>query len=177
MFGTFSMPIVRLEAWILTKFLKSIYEKIIVNENVFENFRKIENDLKIPIVMAPTHKSYLDFIILTYLFFNYKLKIPYVASNEVLLKMTLIPHLLRSSGAFFIKNNEMKKNPLYRSILEEFIIKILSDNNNMEFFLEGSRSRTGKILELDFSILEIIVESILDDHVNDACIVPVTINY
>lgn len=47
----------------------------------------------------------------------------------------------------------------------------------MEFFLEGSRSRTGKILELDFSILEIIVESILDEHVNDACIVPVTINY
>lgn len=87
--------------------------------------------MKIPIIMAPTHKSYLDFIILTYLFFNYKLKIPYVASNEVLLKMTLIPYLLKSSGAFFIKNQEIKKNPLYKAILEEFIIKILSDGNNM----------------------------------------------
>jgi glycerol-3-phosphate O-acyltransferase len=71
----------------------------------------------------------------------------------------------------------MKKNKLYRAILEEFIIKILSDGNNMEFFLEGSRSRTGKILDVDFDILDIIVNSVLDEHVNDVCIVPVALNY
>jgi glycerol-3-phosphate O-acyltransferase len=56
----------------------------------------------------------------------------------------------------------MKKNNLYRAILEEFIIRILYNGNNMSFSLESSRSRTGKILDVDFDILEIIVNSVLD---------------
>ena len=118
MFGSLSMPVVRLEAWVLTKFFKSIYEKVIVNESVFEYMRTVEEEMKIPIVLIPTNKSYMDFMILSFLFFSYKLKCPFVASNEALLNMALIPYLLKSSGAFFIKKEEIKKNTLYKAILE-----------------------------------------------------------
>ena len=43
--------------------------------------------------------------------------------------------------------------------------------------MEGSRSRTGKILDVDYDILGIVVEAVLEEHIEDACIMPVTINY
>jgi glycerol-3-phosphate O-acyltransferase len=98
MFGEFRMPVVRFFAWALHKIFKSIYEKIYIDEVMLERLRKIEEQTKIPIVLVPTQRSYLDFLIVSYIFFVYRLKMPNVASDEVLLKTTLIPSLLRSSG-------------------------------------------------------------------------------
>lgn len=98
MFGEFKMSVVRFFAWALHKIFKSIYEKIYIDEEMLERLRKIEEQTSTPIVLAPTQRSYLDFLIVSYIFFVYRLKMPNVASDEVLLRTTLIPSLLRSSG-------------------------------------------------------------------------------
>jgi glycerol-3-phosphate O-acyltransferase len=123
-------------------------------------------------------------LIVSYIFFLYKMKLPNVASDEVLLRTTFIPSLLRSSGVtnsimqgFFVRKQQLKKSRLYKAILTEYIEAILVEGNNLEFFIEGSRSRTGKMLEPQFDILSIIVDSVMEERVADVCIVPMTINY
>ena len=53
--------------------------------------------------MLPSHRSYIDFLIVSYIFFAYKLKVPYIAAGEDFLKITLVNRLLRVTGAFFIR--------------------------------------------------------------------------
>lgn len=59
----------------------------------------------------------------------------------------------------------------------EYIEALLTEGCNLEFFVEGTRSRTGKILSPRFDILSIIVDCVMDERVSDVCIVPLTINY
>ena len=79
--GEFRMPVVRFMAWTLHKIFKRIYEKVNVNSEMFAYLSSIENERKIPIVLLPTHRSYIDFLIVSYIFFLYKLKLPYIVSD------------------------------------------------------------------------------------------------
>lgn len=67
--------------------------------------------------------------------------------------MKLIPFLIRSSGAFFYRKASYKNSKVYKAIFYEYIHKILMMGNNLEFFIEGTRSRTGKILQPEFEVL------------------------
>lgn len=113
--------------------------------------------MKIPIVLLPTHRSYIDFLIVSYIFFVYKLKLPYIVSDEALMKANLLPFLIKSSGAFFYRKKQYKDSRLYRIIFDKYIELLLRDGNNLEFFIEGTRSRTGKILTPQFEILNILL--------------------
>jgi glycerol-3-phosphate O-acyltransferase len=133
--------------------------------------------MNIPIVLVPTNRSYIDFLIVSYIFFAYKLKLPYVVSDEAFLSMRLIPFLIRSSGAFFYRKKSYKTSKIYKAIFYEYIQRILIKGNNLEFFIEGTRSRTGKILQPEFEVLDIIMETTLQNKLTDVCLVPLTINY
>ena len=58
----------------------------------------------------------------------------------------VIPFLIRSSGAFFFRKNMFEGSELYKAIFNEYVQRLLTKGNNLEFFIEGSRSRTGKTL-------------------------------
>jgi glycerol-3-phosphate O-acyltransferase len=81
----------------------------------------------------------------SYIFFLYKLKLPYIISDEALMSAYLIPFLIKSSGAFFFRPVKFKKSSLYQSIFNEYIQRLLVTGNNLEFFIEGTRTRTGKV--------------------------------
>lgn len=125
----------------------------------------------------PTHKSYIDFLIVSYILFVYQQKLPYIVSDEALLNASVIPFLIRSSGAFFYKKKEYKNSRLYKIIFDKYVELLLRDGNNMEFFIEGTRSRTGKILKPQCEFLNILFDSVYNDKVNDVMLVPLTINY
>ena len=140
------MPVVRFLAWTLHKVFKRIYEKVNINSEMFDILRSIEKEKKIPIVLLPTHRSYIDFLIVSYIFFLYKLKLPYIISDEALMNAYLLPFLIKSSGAFFFRPTKFNKSHLYKAIFNEYLQRLLINGNNLEFFIEGVRSRTGKIL-------------------------------
>ena len=175
--GEFRMPVVRFMAWTLHKIFRRIYEKVYVNSEMFDTLREIEKEKKIPIVLLPTHRSYIDFLIVSYIFFLYQLKLPYIISDEALMNAYLIPFLIKSSGAFFYRPNKFKKSNLYKAIFNEYLQRLLVNGNNMEFFIEGSRSRTGKTQPPKAEILDILIETVEKMMVTDICMVPLTINY
>lgn len=85
--------------------------------------------------------------------------------------------LLRNSGAFFIKRSGIKYPKVYRAFLAEYITKLLQSGNGMEFFIEGTRSRTGKILPAKFGVLKYVYNCYIEKQIPDALILPISINY
>lgn len=112
-------------AWTLHKIFKNIYEKVNINMDMFEQLKEIEQSRNIPIVLLPTHRSYIDFLIVSYIFFVYKIKLPYIVSDEALMNAYLLPFLIRSSGAFFYRKKTYATSRLYRVIFNKYIESLL----------------------------------------------------
>jgi glycerol-3-phosphate O-acyltransferase len=79
----------------------------------------------------------------------------------VLLQAQLLPYLVRSSGAFFFKQLLYAKSSIYHVIFDKYLELLLREGNTLEFFIEGTRSRTGKILAPKFEILNVVLDTLL----------------
>jgi len=177
MFATYSMPVIRVFAWAMNKILKSIYEKVVIDETSLAKFKNYDQATSGPLVLLPTHRSYMDFLLVSYIFFNYGLKCPHIAAAEDFLSVKFIHRILRASGAFFIRRKEVEFMELYRSILYEYIQRLLLDESWLEFFVEGTRSRAGKMLGPKFGLLNIVADTYFDQKLPDVQFVPITLNY
>jgi glycerol-3-phosphate O-acyltransferase len=69
------------------------------------------------------------------------------------------------------------KSPLYHVIFDKYLELLLREGNTVEFFIEGTRSRTGKILAPKFELLNVVLDTLLYGKVPEACLIPITINY
>lgn len=89
--------------------------------------------------------------------------------------------LLRGLGAFFIKRKidpvAGKKDIVYRAVLHTYMQHALSAGHHLEFFIEGGRTRTGKPCMPKSGILSVIIDALDDGTINDALLVPVSVNY
>lgn len=84
-------------------------------------------------------------------------------------------------GAFFIKRRidpvQGRKDSLYRAILHTYVMESLRAGHNIEFFIEGGRTRTGKPCMPKGGILSVIIDAYMDGTIEDALLVPMSINY
>lgn len=84
--------------------------------------------------------------------------------------------ILRRSGAFFIRRS-FADDALYRAVFSEYVQAILCATQPLEFFVEGTRSRSGKSLYPKFGLLQTAVEVFLRGRVSDIMVVPVSLTY
>jgi glycerone phosphate O-acyltransferase/fatty acyl-CoA reductase len=171
------MNSVRGFAWFLHKLFRTIYEKVVVDKLAIMKLKNWDEKVSGSLILVPTHRSYIDFLILSYVFFGYGIKVPFIAAAEDFLNIVAVHILLRRSGAFFIQRNQKKFRNLYKAIMAEYITKLLADNHYLEFFIEGTRSRVGKMMVPKLGILSIICKNVLEGKIPDAQLLPVTINY
>lgn len=80
------------------------------------------------------------------------------------------------SGAFFMRRT-FRGDPLYKAIFTSYVDILCKDKVIMEFFVEGTRSRTNKMLNPKFGILQIVNNNFFDKKIEDVTLIPVTINY
>ena len=128
-------------------------------------------------VFIPTHKSYIDFLIISFIMFSYKVQCPHIAAAEDFLNIFFVNKIMRASGAFFIKRKKLESEELYRNILYEYVQTILIEDAFLEFFVEGTRSRSGKLLSPKYGLLTIVADTYFDIKLPDIQIIPVTVNY
>lgn len=177
MFSNPKTPIVRLFAWYLRKVWRQMYSSIVVDEKEIERIKKVYQDRGSgSIIIMPTHRSYIDFLITSYIFLAYKLPLPHIAAGEDFLNMSIVQSLFRYSGAFFIKR-QFANDELYKAVFTEYCQQLLIDQNSIEFFTEGTRSREGKTLPPKTGLLNVIVDAFLDKKVSNITILPIHINY
>jgi glycerol-3-phosphate O-acyltransferase len=150
-----------------------IYDGVDVEERGIKMLQ--EAGAKGPLVLCPCHKSHIDYMILSYVFDENGIQPPHVAAGDNL-NFWPVGRFLRMVGAFFIRRS-FKGDKVYSATLSAYIKQLLRDGFTQEFFLEGGRSRTGKLLPPKFGMLTMEVEAWLSGEKNDVSFCPISISY
>ncbi|XP_038953971.1 dihydroxyacetone phosphate acyltransferase isoform X2 [Rattus norvegicus] len=166
---------IRFFAFVLSKVFKQIFSKVCVNE---EGIQKLQRAIQEhPVILLPSHRSYIDFLMLSFVLYNYDLPVPVIAAGMDFLGMRVVSELLRMSGAFFMRRT-FGGNKLYWAVFSEYVKTMLrSGYAPVEFFLEGTRSRAAKTLTPKFGLLNIVMEPFFKREVFDTYFVPISISY
>eukprot|EP01061_Rhynchopus_euleeides_P030929 TRINITY_DN5124_c1_g1_i1.p1 TRINITY_DN5124_c1_g1~~TRINITY_DN5124_c1_g1_i1.p1 ORF type:complete len:731 (+),score=332.71 TRINITY_DN5124_c1_g1_i1:55-2247(+) len=131
----------------------------------------------ISLVFLPSHKSHIDYMALHYMLFRIGISLPCVAAGDNL-NLPMVGEILQRSGAFFIRRSfGGSDGNLYTAVVYGFMEELLKRGVNLEFFPEGGRSRTGKLLQPKVGLVGNVFSAVLDGHAKDAIIVPISVQY
>lgn len=158
---------------VLNMFWKRMYEGIVVDDDGYERIRAAIR--KSPVVLCPSHKSHVDYLILSQLCFRYAVPLPHIAAGVNLSFWPMGP-IFRHSGAFFLRRS-FKGDRLYPAVFRTYLRHVMREGYPIEFFIEGTRSRTGKLLNPRFGILSWLIEAYLEGTSSDIQFVPISIDY
>ncbi|KAF2703222.1 glycerol-3-phosphate acyltransferas-like protein [Pleomassaria siparia CBS 279.74] len=127
------------------------------------------------IIFLPCHRSHIDYVSLSIICYRLGLSLPTVVSGDNL-NFPVVGSFLQHAGAMWIRRS-FGDDQLYTTVVQAYIDTLLANGLNMECFVEGSRSRTGKLLPPKFGILSYMLESVASGRVEDAIICPVSTQY
>ncbi|KAH0563387.1 hypothetical protein GP486_002047 [Trichoglossum hirsutum] len=127
------------------------------------------------IVFLPCHRSHVDYVSLQLICYRIGLALPTVVAGDNL-NFPLVGQFLQHAGAMYIRRS-FGDDTLYTTLVQSYIDTLLKNGYNFECFIEGGRSRTGKLLSPKFGILRFILDALLSGRVEDAIICPVSTQY
>jgi len=154
-------------------FWKKIFEGVIVDEAGLAKVREWAR--KGPLIYVPSHKSHIDYLILNHVIFSHHLHVPRVAAGTNLAFWPM-GHIFRKCGAFFIRRS-FKGAKLYSEVLARYIKALLEEGHPIEFFIEGGRSRNGKLMLPKTGFLSILLQAYHEGFCNDLIFIPASITY
>lgn len=127
------------------------------------------------VVYVPCHRSHIDYLLLSFLVYRHGMVPPHIAAG-INLNMPVVGPILRRGGAFFMRRS-FKGNPLYATVFDEYLYTMFSRGFAVEYFVEGGRSRTGRLLQPKTGMLAMTLRSYLRDTSKPIAFVPVYIGY
>ncbi|KLJ11530.1 acetyltransferase [Blastomyces silverae] len=127
------------------------------------------------IVFLPCHRSHVDYVSLQLICYRLGIGLPVVVAGDNL-NIPFLGSFLQHAGAMWIRRT-FGDDPLYHTLVQAYVDTLLKEGFNFECFVEGGRSRTGKLLPPKFGILSFILDSIASGRVEDAIICPVSTQY
>jgi len=137
--------------------------------------RVVERMREHPIVLVPCHRSHFDYLILTYIFHTNYLSPPHIAAGINLSFWPMGP-LFRGAGAYFIRRT-FDDNELYKMVFRKYLTFLIREGYTQEFFIEGGRTRTGKMMQPKLGMLSAVVNAFGQGIRRDLYLVPVSIHY
>ncbi|MGB5545501.1 MAG: 1-acyl-sn-glycerol-3-phosphate acyltransferase [Polyangiales bacterium] len=159
----------RFLTWVWSK----MYDGVVIDKEGIERLREASRDASL--VLLPSHKSHIDYLVLSDMLYGNALMPPLIAAGENL-SFWPIGILLRRGGAFFIRRS-FQDDSLYPALVEAYVRKLIAEGFTIEFFLEGGRSRTGKALPPKYGLLSMVFDSALKLHGTKVKLVPISIGY
>ena len=167
----YSHSTVRFADLALTRLWTQLYDGVEVHN--FSTVRELAKDYEI--IYTPCHRSHIDYLLLSYVIYKRGLMVPYIAAGDNL-NMPFVGQILRGGGAFFIRRT-FRGNGLYTTVFKEYLYSILSRNTPLEYFIEGGRSRTGRLLPPKTGMLAMTVHSHLRNPAKPIVFLPTYIGY
>ncbi|GAA0417419.1 glycerol-3-phosphate 1-O-acyltransferase PlsB [Cocleimonas flava] len=155
----------------LSSFWNRFYSGIEVNNSEYLKSLALSHEL----VYVPCHRSHIDYLLLSYVIYFEGLAIPYIAAGKNL-NMPVIGSILRGGGAFFIRRS-FKGNELYSTVMFEYVAELIAKGIAIEYFVEGGRSRTGRLLQAKPGMLSMTVRGFLKYRKRPVAFIPVYIGY
>lgn len=127
------------------------------------------------IVYVPCHRSHMDYLLLSYILYHQGLVPPHIAAG-INLNFWPAGPFFRRGGAFFIRRT-FKGNRLYSTIFREYLAELFYRGYSVEYFIEGGRSRTGRLLEPKTGMMSMTLQALQRGLTRPISIVPVYIGY
>ncbi len=171
MVNDYSHAIIRGFYKFLTWLWTQLYDGVEVHH--FERVRELAADYEL--VYVPCHRSHVDYLLLSYVIYKRGLSIPYVAAGDNLDVPVLGP-ILRGAVAFYIRRS-FRGNALYTAVLREYMHTLITRNTPIEYFIEGGRSRSGRLLPPKMGMLAMTVHSQLRQSNKPVVFIPTYIGY
>ncbi|KAI9365062.1 hypothetical protein BD770DRAFT_433317 [Pilaira anomala] len=169
----------RFFAFIVNNLLVRLYHQgVHIRESEWVELKRVAimaQEKKQSLIFLPSHKSHIDYLVVSYLMFRLGIQIPHIVAGDNL-DMPILGKILKSSGAVFIRR-EWGNDELYKTILDEYISTVLAEGMNFECFVEGTRSRLGKLLQPKLGIVKIILDAFVNQRFEDCHIVPISLGY
>jgi glycerol-3-phosphate O-acyltransferase len=159
----------RFFTWVWSK----MYDGVVLDKEGLERVREAARDASL--VLLPSHKSHIDYLVLSDMLYGHALMPPLIAAGDNL-SFWPIGVLLRRGGAFFIRRS-FHGDTLYPVLVEAYVRKLLAEGFTIEFFLEGGRSRIGKSLPPRYGLLSMVFASASKLRGTKVKLVPISIGY
>ncbi|MFC1532517.1 1-acyl-sn-glycerol-3-phosphate acyltransferase [Thermodesulfobacteriota bacterium] len=128
-----------------------------------------------PLIYIPSHKSHIDYLVLNYVLYDYHMHIPRIAAGQNLAFWPM-GHIFRKCGAFFIRRS-FKGAKLYSEVFSRYIKALLEEGHPIQFYIEGGRSRNGKLVLPKVGFLSILLQAYREGFCKDLIFVPASIIY
>ncbi|MHC6528597.1 glycerol-3-phosphate 1-O-acyltransferase PlsB [Vibrio proteolyticus] len=168
----FSYSLIKNGDRILSWLWNRIYQGL--NINNASTVRRLAQDGH-EIVYVPCHRSHMDYLLLSYVLYHEGMVPPHIAAG---INLNFFPAgpIFRRGGAFFIRRS-FKGNKLYSTIFREYLAELFAKGYSVEYFSEGGRSRTGRLLPAKTGMLAMTIQAMLRGLNRPVTLVPVYIGY
>ncbi|MFC0140293.1 glycerol-3-phosphate 1-O-acyltransferase PlsB [Erwinia mallotivora] len=168
----FSYEAIRLTDRVMGWLWSKLYQGINVNGG--ERVRQLAQDGH-EIVYVPCHRSHMDYLLLSYVLYHQGLVPPHIAAG-INLNFWPAGPIFRRLGAFFIRRT-FKGNKLYSTVFREYLGELFTRGYSVEYFVEGGRSRTGRLLDPKTGTLSMTIQAMLRGGNRPITLVPIYIGY
>lgn len=160
---------------ILAYFFKKIWNRMFTGLEPINFETVIEKVRHHPVVLVPCHRSHFDYLVITYLFHLNFVSPPHIFAG---INMAFWPMgaFFRAAGAYFVRRT-FSDNELYKLVFKQYLTFLIREGYTQEFFIEGGRSRTGKMLTPKLGMLSATINAYLGGVRRDLYLVPVAIHY
>jgi len=169
----FNISYVRLFDMGLRWLWKKIFEGIEVDTSALAKVREWAS--KGPLIYVPSHKSHIDYLVLNHVLHANHMHIPRIAAGS---NLTFWPagYFFRKCGAFFIRRS-FRQPRLYVEVFSRYIKALVQEGHPIEFFIEGGRSRNGKLVLPTRGFVSILLNAHKEGYCRDLVFVPASIVY
>ena len=169
--ANYSYSLVRAGSFALTWFWNRIYDGVELRH--FRQFQKQAPNYEI--IYVPCHRSHIDYLLVSYFVYHNGFVPPHIAAG-VNLNLPVVGRFLRMGGAFFLRRS-FRSNKVYSAVFHEYLATIMANGTAIEYFIEGTRSRTGRLLQPKGGMLSMTVRSYLRTRTRPVMFQPVYIGY
>lgn len=167
----YSHPVVRSVSFLLSNFWNKLYDGIAMHH--FDKARAAAPGYEV--VYVPSHRSHADYLLMSYQLHVSGVVVPHIAAG-VNLNLPGLGPILRRGGAFFMRRS-FTGNPLYSVVFKEYMAQLIDRGVPIEYFTEGTRSRTGRLLAPRGGLLSMTVRAFLRAPRRPVLFQPVYIGY
>jgi glycerol-3-phosphate O-acyltransferase len=166
-----SYPTVRFFDWLLSWLWNRLYDGVEVRN--LDHVRALAGDHTL--IYAPCHRSHIDYLLLSYVLFYGGLMLPHIAAGNNL-NLPVAGPLLRRGGAFFMRR-KFAGDQLYTAVFESYVDRLCSQGFAMEYFIEGGRSRSGRMLGARWGMLRMTLAAQARGLKRPLAFIPVHLGY
>ena len=169
----YSPSMIRVLSGIVGWIINSMFDGAVIDHGGLGRVKTMSR--KGPLVLIPCHKSHIDYLILSYVLYHNNMPCPHIAAGKNL-SFWPLGTIFRAGGAFFLRRT-FRGAVLYSRVFAAYIHKLLEEGFNVELFIEGGRSRTGKLLMPKLGLISMLLDAFRNGACDDMIFVPVYIGY